>query len=95
MLILRLRSSRSSASGIVATSRPSINSSPDVGSTSRLSMRSTVDFPDPDKPMITKNSPGATENDTSSAAAFGFFSASDVLLVNQLGRDDPAPPLGP
>ena len=66
-----------------------------MGSTSRLSMRSTVDFPDPDKPMITKNSPGATENDTSSAAAFGFFSDSDRLPRNQLGRDDVDPPLEP
>ena len=74
MLILLLRSSRSSSSGIVATFLPSISSSPDVGSTSRFSMRSTVDFPDPDKPMITKNSPGATSKFTSSAAAFGLFS---------------------
>jgi hypothetical protein len=79
----------------VATSRPSISSSPDVGSISRLSIRSTVDFPDPDKPMITKNSPGATENVTSSAAAFGFLSDSDPLPLNQPGRDDVDPPLGP
>ena len=57
MLILLLRSFRSSSSGIVSTLRPSISNSPDVGSISRLSMRRTVDFPDPDKPMITKNSP--------------------------------------
>ena len=78
MLILRLRSWRRSSSGIVATSRPSISSSPEVGSISRLSMRSTVDFPEPDKPMITKNSPGATENVTSSAAAFGFSPDSEA-----------------
>ena len=76
----------------MATFRPSIRSSPDVGSISRLSMRSTVDFPDPDKPMIMKNSPGATENDTLSAAAFGFFSGSD-LRWNQ--PDDADPPRGP
>jgi hypothetical protein len=95
MLILRLRSSRNSPSGIVATSRPPINSSPDVGSTSRLSIRSTVDFPDPDRPMMTKNSPGATENDTSSAAAFGLFSASDFFPPNQPEDFDAAPPRGP
>jgi hypothetical protein len=94
-LILRLRSSRSSLSGILATFLPPISSSPDVGSTRRLSIRSTVDFPEPDKPMITKNSPGATSKLTSSAAAFGFFSDSDRLLPNQPDRDDAAPPRGP
>jgi hypothetical protein len=90
MLTVRLRSSRSSASGIVATFRPPISNSPDVGSTSRLSIRSTVDFPDPDRPMITKNSPGATEKVTSSAAAFGFFSA-DLVRPNQPGLDSDPP----
>ena len=56
-------------------------------------MLSTVDFPEPDKPMITKNSPGATENVTSSAAAFGFFSDSDALPPNQPDRE--APPREP
>jgi hypothetical protein len=43
--------------------------------------------------MIMKNSPGATENVTSSAAAFGFLSDPDPLRLNQPDQDDP--PLGP
>ena len=42
--------------------------------------------------MITKNSPGATENDTSSAAAFGFVAS--FLPPNQPGFDSD-PPRGP
>ena len=67
-----------------------------MGSISRLSMRSTVDFPDPDKPMITKNSPGATENVHVVGRGLRLLLRSDFLPPNQLGRDDDvAPPRGP
>ena len=36
---------------------------------SRLIIRTSVDLPEPDRPMTTKTSPGATSNETSRTAA--------------------------
>ena len=38
---------------------------PDVGSISRVRQRTRVDLPEPERPMITKTSPGATSKETS------------------------------
>ena len=43
-----------------ATSRPSTSITPAVGSISRFSMRTRVDFPEPDSPITTKTSPSRT-----------------------------------
>src|SRR3546814_13509909 len=44
---------------------PSIRTSPAVGSISRFSMRTSVDLPEPDRPITTKISPASTLTDTS------------------------------
>ncbi len=51
------------------TSRPVIWIAPAVGSISRISVRTSVDLPDPDRPMTTNTSPGQTWSDTSRTAA--------------------------
>ena len=38
---------------------------PAVGSISRVSSRTSVDFPEPESPITTKTSPGATSKETS------------------------------
>jgi len=50
-------------------SSPSKTTSPAVGSISRVRQRTSVDLPEPDSPITTKTSPGATSNDTSRTAA--------------------------
>src|ERR1700738_4558262 len=47
---------------------PPIRTRPEVGSTSRLMQRSSVDLPDPLGPMIETNSPFLTSRDTESSA---------------------------
>ena len=42
---------------------------PEGGSLSRVRQRTSVDLPDPERPMTTKTSPGATSKDTSLTAA--------------------------
>src|SRR3954469_688991 len=42
---------------------------PAVGSISRISVRTSVDFPEPERPMTTNTSPGQTEKETSRTAA--------------------------
>ncbi|SAL01612.1 hypothetical protein AWB81_06079 [Caballeronia arationis] len=51
-----------------AMSRPSRITCPDVGSMSRLRRRTSVDFPEPESPMMTKISPALTARLTSSTA---------------------------
>ena len=41
---------------------------PAVGSISRVSIRTSVDLPEPDRPITTKTSPGATSKETSLTA---------------------------
>ena len=48
--------------------RPSISTSPEVGSFKRVMARIKVDLPDPDKPMITRISFSITSKDTSRTA---------------------------
>ena len=50
------------------TSRPSISMRPAVGSIRRMSVRTSVDLPEPDRPITTKTSPGQTWNLTSRTA---------------------------
>src|SRR4051812_37973864 len=63
------RSCRSSSRLAAVTSRPSISTRPAVGSIRRISVRTSVDLPDPERPMTTKTSPGYTSNETSRTAA--------------------------
>ena len=42
-----------------------MTTSPAVGSISRVSSRTSVDLPEPERPMTTKTSPGATSKETS------------------------------
>ncbi len=67
MPVLRLRISRNRVPDTLVTSSPSISSSPSDGSLSRLIIRSTVDFPEPDRPMIANVSPRAMLKFTSCA----------------------------
>ena len=56
------------------TSSPLNKTDPAVGSIKRVKQRTKVDLPDPDKPITTKTSPGATSKDTSlTAAVFPVF----------------------
>src|SRR3954464_11764812 len=65
MLIRWLRSLRNSAASSWFRFRPSISIVPLLGSMSRLSKRTSVDLPEPDKPMITNSSPSWTSKETS------------------------------
>src|SRR3712207_8902295 len=69
MLILSLRTARSCASSIARRSRPSTSTVPALGSTSRLSNRTSVDLPEPDSPMTTNSSPRSTAKLTSWTAS--------------------------
>ncbi len=50
-------------------SSPSIRTWPAVGSCKRFNIRTSVDFPEPERPITTKTSPGLTSKDTSLTAA--------------------------
>ena len=63
------RSSRSRDGDALRMSSPLTRTLPDVGSMSRVRHRTRVDLPEPDRPITTKTSPGATSNDTSRTAA--------------------------
>ena len=52
------RSSRSWPASASITSRPLIVILPAVGSISRISVRTSVDLPEPERPMTTNTSPG-------------------------------------
>ena len=65
------------------TSSPSIITSPAVGSTSRDRQRTMVDFPDPERPMMTKISPSRTSNVTSHAA--GMCDRSTISVISAAG----------
>ncbi|CAM5245788.1 hypothetical protein STENM327S_08475 [Streptomyces tendae] len=69
MLIFLERTSRNSRSLSSVRSWPPKRTCPAVGSDRPLSMRSSVDLPDPDSPMTTKISPGSTVKDASMTAA--------------------------
>ena len=57
MLIFVRRSSRSRSGLAAVTSSPSISTLPAVGSIRRDRQRTSVDLPEPDRPMTTKSSP--------------------------------------
>ncbi len=67
MPVLRLWISRNRVPDTLVTSSPSISNSPNDGSLSRLIIRSTVDFPEPERPMIAKVSPRSMLKFTSCA----------------------------
>src|SRR5919202_4080780 len=69
MLIFSLRTVRSCASSSPRRSRPSTSTVPALGSMSRLSSRTRVDLPDPDRPMTTNSSPRSTSKPTSWTAS--------------------------
>ena len=73
---------RSSAALAAVTSCPAISIVPAVGSISRISVRTSVDLPDPERPITTNTSPGQTSNETSRTAAtqpvFARSSAREV-----------------
>ncbi len=50
-------------------SSPLTSTLPAVGSIRRVRHRTRVDLPEPDRPITTNTSPGATSNDTSRTAA--------------------------
>ena len=62
---LRRRVSSSALSDIAVMSSPYSLTVPAVGSISRVSSRTSVDLPEPERPITTNTSPGATSNDTS------------------------------
>ena len=63
------RSSRSRLSSAVRMSWPSMTTCPEVAGISPVRQRTRVDLPEPDSPMTTKTSPGATSKLTSRTAA--------------------------
>ena len=75
---------------------PSITTVPAVGSISRVRQRTSVDLPEPDRPITTKTSPGATSKETSltptTQPVFSFRSARDSsasgvpMILSALGR---------
>src|SRR3981081_2620203 len=67
-MAIRRRAWRSSAPRIAVISWPPIRTRPEVGSTSRLMQRRSVDLPDPLGPMIETNWPFWTSRDTDSSA---------------------------
>ena len=52
-------------SDIAVMSSPYSSTVPAVGSISRVSRRTSVDLPEPDRPITTNTSPGATSKETS------------------------------
>ena len=66
--ILSFRSSESSSSSSFATSLPSKRYSPDVGVSSAPRMCMSVDFPDPEGPMMATKSPFPIPKETWSRA---------------------------
>ena len=62
---LRRRVSSSALSAMAVMSSPYSFTVPAVGSMSRVSRRTSVDLPEPERPITTKTSPGATSKPTS------------------------------
>src|SRR5947209_16238942 len=84
---------RSSVASRARTSAPSMSTVPDVGSTSRLIVRTSVLLPQPDGPSSTANSPAPIVRSTSwtaGNAAFGYCTAS----ARSSTRAPPPPPSG-
>ena len=76
----------SSLVDIAATSRSPISTWPAVGSISRVRHRTSVDLPEPDSPITTKTSPGATSKETSLTAAMQpVFSSISARLMSASG----------
>ncbi len=75
------RRSRSSLSEALVTSWSLIETLPWVGSISRVRQRTRVDLPEPESPITTNTSPGATSKETSrtptTQPCFSFSSARD------------------
>ena len=90
------RSSRSSAASAAITSRSLILILPALGSISRISVRTSVDLPEPDRPMTTNTSPGLMSSETSrTAITQPVFSRSSARESSQSGVPITRSPLGP
>ena len=63
------RHRRSAGARSLATSAPSSVTRPRSGTTSRFTVLSKVDLPDPDAPTSATNAPASIASDTSSTAA--------------------------
>ena len=79
---LRLRRSRSLPASAVRMSSPSNVTAPEVGSISRVRQRTSVDLPEPDRPITTNISPGATSKLTSRTAAVQPVRSISSRLLN-------------
>lgn len=69
MLTLLRRRARSCLASVAARSVPPTTTWPDVGFHRPLSIRMSVDLPEPERPMTTKISPRRTSKDASMTAA--------------------------
>ena len=96
MLIFVRRTVRSWSTFICITSSPSTRILPAVGSWMRLSMRTSVDLPDPDSPMTTKTSPWPTSKQMSrTAATHPVFASSSARGRSASGVPTMRSALGP
>src|SRR3974390_323461 len=92
MLIFRFRSCRKSGGDSVSRWWPSNLTDPPVGTISRFSSRRTVDFPDPDSPMMTNSSPRPTSKETSFTATADPVASSISCLVRPCSTSARAAP---
>src|SRR5699024_5062147 len=82
-----LRVARNSAALILVRSLPPTSIEPAVGVHRPLSIRISVDFPEPDSPMTTKISPSSTSKLASITAAVPYsLTSSAVAPERNLGR---------
>jgi len=86
MPILRRRRSISSDSVSLPMSRPSTVTAPAVASISRARQRTSVDFPDPDRPITTSISPLWICSETSRTAATCPLRRNSSAVVSILKR---------
>ena len=76
------RSSRRRLFDACKTFSPSMKTSPAVGSIKRVKHRTSVDLPEPERPMTTKTSPSATSKETSLTAATHPVCSNSSGLLN-------------
>ena len=90
------RNSRSWPGLMARTSSPSMSTSPEVGSMSRLTWRMSVDLPDPDSPMITwTRRSGMSRSMFFSASTCPWRSSSSSFDIPATTRSVIAAALGP
>ncbi len=89
------RRSRRAFGDRAVRSPPSNSTLPEVGSARPFSRRSSVDLPDPDRPMTTKSSPGSTAKEASITAAVVPSARSSSRSAPSLTRRTPSLALRP